>query len=359
MYTILKLILYPHSLLFKFIYCVMELRPYQQEVFDLINSNNQYYFQLPCGTGKNIIISEYINRYPEYRYAVFSPSIYLANEMCRLINRPVNRIFSDKGTEEEYDISICVYNSWTHLKKRYDILFVDEAHHFQNGAHDIHLCKIPRKYLFSATLINSNYIYHHDEAVNNHYIVDFNMNIHYVDRIDFDKIVNILETNQQYKHIIAYCNTKISAVFFSEKLKYHGITSACVHSSMTRDLITKNINDFKEGKIRVLVNCYLINEGVDIKICDCALFVENRNSKVQIIQCIGRMQRLFEGKNKGNFICFLDETKKSLISIKRYLRVINDPNYFKADKKRFNLINNREDQCMLANYKRINQKILN
>ncbi len=103
MYTILKLILYPHSLLFKFIYCVMELRPYQQEVFDLINSNNQYYFQLPCGTGKNIIISEYINRYPEYRYAVFSPSIYLANEMCRLINRPVNRIFSDKGTEEEYE----------------------------------------------------------------------------------------------------------------------------------------------------------------------------------------------------------------------------------------------------------------
>ena len=71
------------------------------------------------------------------------------------------------------------------------------------------------------------------------------------------------------------------------------------------------------------------------------------------------MKLILSNFHKGNFICFLDETKNSLISIKRYLRVINDPNYFKADKKRFNLINNREDQCMLANYKRINQKILN
>lgn len=338
----------------------MELRSYQKEVFDLINSNNQYSFQLPCGTGKNVIITEYINRNPEYRYVVFSPSIYLANEMCRLIKRPVNRIFSDKGTKEEYDISICVYNSWTHLKKQYDILFVDEAHHYQKNAWDMNSCNIPRKYLFSATLINSNYIYNHDEAVNNNYIVDFTMDIHYVDNAhSFENIINLLKVNQQYKHIIAYCNTKITTVFFSDNLNDAGISSACVHSSMPRDLINKNINDFKEGKIRVLVNCYLINEGVDIKICDSALFVENRHSEIQIIQCIGRIQRLFEGKNIGNFICFLDNRKKSFLSIKRYLRVINNPNYFKANKKRFNLINDYNDcnDCN-SNYEKVKKIIL-
>lgn len=336
----------------------MELRDYQKEVFELINSNDEYCFQLPCGTGKNVIISEYVNRYPENKYVIFSPSIYLANEMCKLINRPVNRIFSDKPTEEIHDVSVCVYNSWNKLEKEYDILFVDEAHHFENGAWKMESCNIKRRYLFSATLQISDYIYSHGEAVKNNYIVDFTMDIHYVDSINHDSIINIINKNKQYEHIIAYCNTKIAAVFLTSILSLYGISACCVHSGMSKKDINKNIKDFKEGNVRVLVNCYLINEGVDIKICDCALFCENRKSEVQIVQCIGRMQRLFENKTHGKFICFLEESNRSLTSIKRYLKVINNPKYFELNKiNHVNLINDRKDGETDYNYTVIKKKL--
>ena len=338
----------------------MELRDYQKEVFDLIEKNTEYYFQLPCGTGKNVIISEFINRHPEYKYVVFSPSIYLANEMCKLMNRPVNRIFSDKPTEEVHDISVCVYNSWKKLQNKYDILFIDEAHHFDNGAWEMAECTIPRRYFFSATLDNSDYKYNHSKAVQNKYIVNFNMNIHNVeDEEAMSNVVEVLQKNPNYKHVIAYCNEKVVAVMLASKLKDCGIAAECVHSGMHRKDINKNINDFKESKLRVLVNCYLINEGVDIKICDCALFYNNRSSEVQIVQCIGRMQRLFPEKTIGNFICFLGASSKSLSCVKKYLRVIFlKSKYFESENKiTINLINEREDQEETKGFKTI-QKII-
>lgn len=338
----------------------MELRDYQREVFDLIDNNTEYAFQLPCGTGKNVIISEYINRHPEYKYVVFSPSIYLANEMCRLINRPVNRIFSDKPTEEVHDISICVYNSWKKLQNDYDILFIDEAHHFENGAWEMEECVISRKYFFSATLEIPNYKYDHSKAVKNNYIVNFNMNIYnVVDEESMLNVVKVLQNNPNYKHVIAYCNEKVLAVMLTIILKDHGIAAECVHSGMYRKDINRNINDFKENKIRVLVNCYLINEGVDIKICDCALFYNNRRSEVQIVQCIGRMQRLFPEKTIGNFICFLGESAKSISCIKKYLKVIFiNSKYFENDNKiTIKLINERDDQEETKGFKTIRKII--
>lgn len=91
------------------------LRDYQEEIIKLINSNNKYNFKLPCGTGKTFVMAYYIKNNPNLKIAVLTPSLFLANKFCDLLdnyNIKTNRIFSDHATEEIYNISICVYNSW-------------------------------------------------------------------------------------------------------------------------------------------------------------------------------------------------------------------------------------------------------
>ena len=302
------------------------LRDYQIDVLNLIDKFDNYSFQLPCGTGKSIIIAEYINRHPELKIVVFTPSIYLANEMCKLIKHPVNRIFSDKTTDEKYNHSVVVYNSWKNLQNDYDILFVDEAHHYENNAHRMKSFKVPRKYLFSATLKKPDYIYTFDEAIANKYIVDFNLNIHYVKEVNHQAAADLLNKYLEYQHVIVYCNTKTECIKLTKVLTANNITAKCIHSGMNQRDISANISEFKEGNIRILVNCYIIDEGVDIKNCECAFFYENRNSKVQLIQCIGRTQRLYLCKSHGNFICMCNNDTKDLAC--QYLNVLSDETFY-------------------------------
>lgn len=302
------------------------LRDYQIDVLNLIDKFDNYSFQLPCGTGKSIIIAEYINRHPELKIVVFTPSIYLANEMCKLIKHPVNRIFSDKTTDEKYNHSVVVYNSWKNLQNNYDVLFVDEAHHYENNAHRMKSFKVPRKYLFSATLKKPDYIYTFDEAIANNYIVDFNLNIHYVKEVNHQAAAELLNKYLEYQHVIVYCNTKTECIKLTQVLTANNITTKCIHSGMSTQEISANISEFKEGNLRVLVNCYIIDEGVDIKNCECAFFYENRNSKVQLIQCIGRTQRIFPCKSHGNFICMCNNDTKDLAC--QYLKILSDETFY-------------------------------
>ena len=300
------------------------LRDYQIEILDLIDKHNNYAFQLPCGTGKSVIIAEYINKHPEKRIAVFTPSIYLANEMCKLINYPVNRIFSDRPTEENYNTSVVVYDSWKKLQNDYDILFVDEAHHYENNAHKMKSCKIPRKYLFSATLENYDYKYTYQQAIDNDYIVDCNINVHYCNYINYQMAADILNKYLEYRHVIVYCNNKADCKKLTLCLQKNNILAKCVHSDMSQSEIIENIEEFKNGLLRVIVNCFIIDEGVDIKNCETAFFYENRNSKVQIIQCVGRTQRMYNGKSTGNVVCLVtnDDNRKTMIN--NYLTMLSD-----------------------------------
>lgn len=58
----------------------------------------------------------------------------------------------------------------------------------------------------------------------------------------------------------------------------------------------KIINTFKESKFSVLCSARVLNEGVDIPIIDSVCFVDRRVSTIDIIQCIGRCMRWYEGK---------------------------------------------------------------
>jgi len=113
------------------------------------------------------------------------------------------------------------------------------------------------------------------------------------------------------KHIILYSNTDRSAKNMEKCIKY------MLHKSHVPDddkvfvtTITSNDNkrvretkkrDFAAAKIGIISSVRIFNEGVDIPKCDAEVFVEPRNSSVDIIQCIGRGLRL--DPNNPNKIC--------------------------------------------------------
>lgn len=59
---------------------------------------------------------------------------------------------------------------------------------------------------------------------------------------------------------------------------------------------------FPEGECRILSNARCLSEGVDVPDLDAVMFLNPRNSQVDVVQSVGRVMRRAEGKNYGYII---------------------------------------------------------
>ena len=327
------------------------LRDYQQEVLQLIDSHDKYKFKLPCGTGKSFIIAEYINTHPHLKCIVLTPSVNLANDMCNLIHYKVNKLFSSNSSSIQYNSSVAVYNTAfnkyianNNFLTDYDCCFIDEAHHYYNDAFNMKAIKTKRLYLFSATLkqeindIFPFFEYLYKDAIRNNYILDFNMNVHYVKNINYNTAVHILKKYIQYQHVIIYCNRIEDCKQLTDLLTKNNISAQYIAADKQDSY--QIIQDFRNNKFRCIVNCNMINEGIDIKNCETAFFFDNTFSYNRIIQCVGRTQRCYKNKLNGNFVIMVnDENKDNLVN--RYLNVLaeTNTNYIDSTKYKLNFYN--------------------
>ena len=71
----------------------------------------------------------------------------------------------------------------------------------------------------------------------------------------------------------------------------------------------KILNEFIESDKGILCSARVLNEGVNIPIVDSICFVDNRFSTIDIVQCIGRALRLYNGKQIAKIIIptFVDD----------------------------------------------------
>src|SRR5690606_21329867 len=60
--------------------------------------------------------------------------------------------------------------------------------------------------------------------------------------------------------------------------------------------------DIADGESRILTNVRVLSEGVDVPSLDAVMFLSARNSQVDVVQSVGRVMRLAEGKNYGYII---------------------------------------------------------
>lgn len=104
----------------------------------------------------------------------------------------------------------------------------------------------------------------------------------------------------QIRHLLVYCNKNKNALrmnnclkkVFEQDNKYKEISIKYMNGETKMTDRKKVINEFEKSEFAIISSAKILNEGIDIKICDSVCFAENRSSTVDIIQCIGRSLRL-------------------------------------------------------------------
>lgn len=326
------------------------LRDYQikalETCLNLKSKKKNIRIQMPCGSGKTLVALEYIKRFPNENIVIFVPSLSLVEQWSAIIPNMIKI-----GSAFKYDMAkqknvkntyICVYNSSKVLNfvEEFHTVIIDEGHHldFEDferkdsfRANIINLNTKNRIFL-SATLDDAKEIdfkYELEEAIDKKYLCDYDITIPIVKNKDtVTNLIHMLNDRLDFRYILAYCNTRESGQKFAQKLNKHGISAQYFdgETSLTkrREIITK----FENEEYRVLVTVYVLSEGIDIPIATTCFFVEPRSSKINIVQCIGRVLRLHTNKTFAHVILPCSREEETLRS---YLRtIVNSDNRVKS-----------------------------
>lgn len=96
-----------------------------------------------------------------------------------------------------------------------------------------------------------------------------------------------------------------------------GIAAATVHSELDNSERDKRVRDFKDGRLRALVNNNVLTTGFDFPAIDCIVMLRPTASPVLWVQMLGRGTRPAYGKNNCLVLDFAGNTRR--------LGPINDP----------------------------------
>jgi len=356
----------------------IKLYNYQNELLNLMNNTTKLmnYYNVFCGCGKSIVMMEFINKHLDKKHLILVPTILLAEQFIKMFNdiyniTKINKCFTntDKKFNNKYNIYVCVYNSFDYINiEEFDYVFIDEAHHIrsnkiqiknkkENNEEDennkytiIETNKIYEtllnskniKFFFSATLLKNNvefdYNYSMNKAIEDNIICDFDINIHLLKKCDNFHIMQQIKLFTKYERILIYCNS-INKI--KELTKYYNdndLKSDYIDGTMNINKRLEIINKLKNKEIRCLFSVNTLSEGIDIKCCDTCLFLDDRNSIVSVIQCIGRILRKSLDKTKGYLLFFTDNYEEC--SFQKYLKILH---------KYINYFNDRENLDRILN----------
>ena len=141
----------------------------------------------------------------------------------------------------------------------------------------------------SATIdITSEYDYEYSfvNAINDGYLVEYEVDLLKVDYNlinQFNKLIEIINTNPEYKHIIIYCNSIKTSDECAKYLNDNGIISYSITSKNTILEREHCLNDFRNNLVKVITTVNCLNEGTDITIADTCIFLDDRASDINII----------------------------------------------------------------------------
>lgn len=329
--------------------------------FHKINSK-KFVIKIPCGCGKTIIIHHFINHILQQsinnseinsspKILILVPSISLVYQFLSELNDlKCNYLCTN---HEDYDpsinIFICCYNSIEKIQNLYfDYVIIDEAHHIQkpriyNNSDDIFnhvtyidIIKSYLKYsfafLFSATIDNPDYVYDLDQAIEHNYLVDYQVEIHYINQ-DRANTTKELLSNPFYHKTVIYCNKINTCKELNNYLNKNGFKSTYIISEINQYERQDIINKFNNDTYNILCSVNCLSEGINIPCIDTCLFYDDRSSPINIIQCLGRCLRLYPTKIKAKLIVLSDSIDKDN-NYNKYLNAINfTDNFFKDDIK--------------------------
>lgn len=262
--------------------------------------------------------------------------------------KEINNILFDHNNQI---IVICTYQSYECISDtefKFDMVIYDEAHHtcgikdkafsqtvqFPNTRYKLFMTATEKYYIgkdinkvvsmddtniYGKTIVNyslkqgiedqqlSDYkiigMYCNSENItkiieNNKYIDINNKNIESQTLITAHMIITCME-KYNYHHIILYSNKTKTAtgildainIILSNNDKNKKIFRKTMFGEDKRKDRRDIIREFEKSELGILSTVRVISEGFDSEICDAICFVDQKNSAIDIIQCIGRCLR--------------------------------------------------------------------
>ena len=108
---------------------------------------------------------------------------------------------------------------------------------------------------------------------------------------------------------IIYCNKRQSAEWLSDKLSNDGYPLLCIHGDMENSERRRRMQEFREGKVRVLISTDLLARGIDIQQISLVMNYELPNNRENYIHRIGRSGRF---GRKGVAINLVSNSEKRM-----------------------------------------------
>lgn len=308
------------------------LRNYQQTIVNncrdaFKNGYRKLCCVLPCGAGKTAI----------FCYLAYLNTLKNASNRILIL---LHRKELLKQTEEAFEnfkistdhINIAMIQSFKNTLKTgikpYSLIIIDECHHATSNsfktvlsaysktaligftASPARLDGKPLGEIFDRLIVGVDYAY----LINNKYLVDydyfspdlnFNFSEWKLKSGDFDTTDNALHLDKKaiYGDIMKYLDLSKKTIIYSPTVNYSKKLEAQIneHFNQTaarefngatpqneRDQI---INDFKNDKIKILINVDLIGEGFNVPSCDCVFLLRATQSLILYIQQTGRALR--------------------------------------------------------------------
>lgn len=310
----------------------MELRPYQKECIDIIESKGEGSFlcQLATGMGKTVTFA---NLPRHGRTLILSHRDELVNQPRKYFNCSFGVEQARLKSDKEEVVSASVQSLVRRLDKfspyEFDRIITDEAHHAAAKSYKkIYEYFKPRQHIgFTATPnrgdnlrlddVYQEIIYEKDLkwGIKNGYLCSIDcrrINIGYdISKVarrmgdfatgELDKAMNIESQNkaiaQAYKEH-AKGQTLIFAVSVEHAQKIADeIPGAQVVSAETKNR-AEIIKAFTERKIPCLVNCMIFTEGTDLPLIETIIIARPTANQSLYAQMVGRGLRLSPGKEK-------------------------------------------------------------
>ena len=315
-------------------------RDYQIEAYNKLKSVNRGVLSMPCGTGKTLV--SYMLSTDYKNIIILTPLISTTEQLLVhfknyynddninyiLVNckakRKINLINGKNIIVSTYD-SVEIINKTTYENC---FIIIDEFHNMSlTNVHMNKLLNSNYNILFmSATPIKNNifgntiYELSWSDAIKNKYICDYNFYypnndrlIEHIDNLKIDKslVSKTIYINKAYfllesikitnvRKCIVYLKTiqeadefskilKVINIYFDLPLKTYEIN--CNTSAKNRK---QYMNKFAidNNSINIICNVHILDEGIDIPVCDSIYLTHPNNNVINIIQRISRANRL-------------------------------------------------------------------
>lgn len=352
----------------------IQLRPYQRDCLETILEEYRLGIRrqlicLPTGTGKTVIFAEFPNFFKmKKQMLVLAHREELLNQALDKIQRanPALTIQVEQANRRADAESDVVIASVPTLGRRgskrlkrlnpdnFFLIVVDEAHHatastyqrvleyfgvFQENTKKllvgftatpkrgdgIGLEEIFQKITFSRNLpemINAGFLasiaaYRVDSDID---LSDISVRLGDFVASQLSDTVNVQSRNELIVNVYnKYLKDKKALCFCVDVKHSHSLAKSFVDAGISAAAITGNtekehrvrlLNEFSEGKIKVLANCMVLTEGYDEPSIEGIILARPTKSELLYTQMIGRGTRLHQGKEAVNIIDIVDNTIK-------------------------------------------------